>query len=180
MAITSVADLHKAAVKLFKASGGLKAISDEGIADVEEIARQAAKEFAGILKKEVSSHADGSCAGGKMSDLAVNALSEIDISEPVLGEDSVCIDVDFSGDLHRESLVPGRYGGVENIAALLNNGYTAAHQVFGVWKGHGDDVIGSLTTRGGAHFVQQAKKTFMGSCASKYGVDDIEIPKIYE
>ena len=45
----------------------------------------------------------------------------------------------FFENLHRESLVPGRYSGVDNIVALFNNGYVASNYVRGIWKGHNNN-----------------------------------------
>ena len=42
----------------------------------------------------------------------------------------------FGGDLHRESLYSEGYDGVDNIIAVLNNGYNAKGYVYGWWEGH--------------------------------------------
>lgn len=67
----------------------------------------------------------------------------------------------YFDDIHRESLVPGKYPrGVDNLAVLLNSGYDAGHTVRGVWHGHGEDEIHSLAHREGAHFIETAIKDF--------------------
>lgn len=96
----------------------------------------------------------------------------------------------FHGDLHRDSLVPGSYDGVDNIVALLNVGCTAADSVYGVWKGHysgynkdcrsseAGDYIKSLAQRPGLQFMQQAVRDFEGNYGSDYGVE-ISLNPVY-
>lgn len=141
----------------------------------------AAGKFIEVLEKEIQSHVGGSYASGGMSQAAQAALSHITHSEPYRVGDRYYVDVFIEGDLSRPSLAPQHYDGIENIAALLNNGYTAAHTVYGVWESHsvGDERIASLTSRGGAHFVQQAVRDFMGNYASEYGVIDIDVSDVY-
>ena len=64
------------------------------------------------------------------------------------------------GSEFRPSLVPEKYGGINDMAALLNNGYHAGNYVVGEWHGN---IIRSLTDREGAHFVQAGASDFMGS-----------------
>ena len=65
----------------------------------------------------------------------------------------------------RESLIPNDYpDGAEDMAALMNNGYTADKQVYGIWHGK---KTASLTARPVKHFVQQAISDFNNS----YGND---------
>lgn len=65
----------------------------------------------------------------------------------------------------RDSLVPKQYpDGAEDMAALMNNGYTAGNRVFGVWH---DKKIGSLIHRDGHHFVQQAIDDFNNGYGSE-------------
>lgn len=141
----------------------------------------AAGKFIEILEKEIQSHVGGSYASGGMSQAAMAALSNISHSEPYRVGDTYYVDVFINGDLSRPSLAPEHYDGIDNIAALLNNGYTASHRVYGVWEGHsiGDERIASLTSRGGAHFVQQAVRDFMSNYASEYGVINIQVSDVY-
>lgn len=141
----------------------------------------AAAKFIEVLEKEIHNHVGGSYESGGMSQSALAALSNISHSEPYRVGDKYYVDIFIAGELGRPSLAPERYGGIDNIAALLNNGYTAAHRVYGVWKGHsvGDERIASLTSRGGSHFVQQAVIDFLGNYAAEYGVIDIEVSDIY-
>lgn len=93
----------------------------------------------------------------------------------------------FTGDTHRESLYPEGYeGGVDNIVALLNNGYHASGYVYGWWDGHQDYAGGHTDLRNagmessvwirsrkdfdGYHFIQQAVQDFNGNYGSDYNV----------
>lgn len=65
----------------------------------------------------------------------------------------------------RESLVPQLYPeGAEDMAALMNNGYDADNQVYGIWHGK---KTASLTTRPVKHFVQRAISDFNGNYGSE-------------
>lgn len=141
----------------------------------------AAGKFIEVLRSEISSHAGGSYASGGMGPSAIAALGELDHGEPYKVGDKYYIDVYFDSELGRPSLAPQRYDGIDNLAALLNNGYTTAHTVYGVWESHsiGDERIASLTSRGGAHFIQQAVRDFMGNYAAEYGVLEIQVSDVY-
>lgn len=65
----------------------------------------------------------------------------------------------------RTSLVPERYEGIDDMAALFNKGYTAGHQVFGIWHGQR---VGSRVARQGLHFVEQTISDFNGNYGSEY------------
>lgn len=142
----------------------------------------AAGKFIEVLRKEIESCIGTDYASGEMSRSGYIAISELDHGEPYRVGDKYYIDIYFDDDLSRPSLAPQRYDGISNVAALLNNGYTAAHAVYGVWEKHsiGDERIASLTSRGGAHFVQQAVRDFMGNYASEYGVTRIDVSDVYE
>lgn len=141
----------------------------------------AASKFIDVLRNEISSHAGGSYASGGMGPSAIAALGELNHGEPYRVGDNYYIDVYFDSELGRPSLAPQKYDGIDNLAALLNNGYTAAHTVYGVWESHsiGDERIASLTSRGGAHFIQQAVRDFMGNYAAEYGVLEIQVSDVY-
>lgn len=59
--------------------------------------------------------------------------------------------------LSRESLIPERYGGIDNIIVLFEKGYHANGQVFGEWHGQR---VGSLTEREGLGFIADAVNDF--------------------
>lgn len=90
----------------------------------------------------------------------------------------------FGGDLHRDSLYSDGYDGVQNIVAVLNNGYHARDYVYGNWDSHshiGESVfdgdgtdsstfIRSRKDREGLHFIQQAIIDFNGNYGADYNV----------
>ena len=61
------------------------------------------------------------------------------------------------GDTYRPSLDPARYGGIDNIIALFNNGYKASDYVYGNWHGNR---IKSTISRPGLQFMQAAVSDF--------------------
>lgn len=132
----------------------------------------AASKFIEVLHKSIESHIGQDYSNGQLSELAYDALYELNYSKPYRVGDSYYIDIYFDSDLHRESVAPDRYDGIDNIAALLNNGYRANDAVFGVWEKHNGEsaFIMSLPFRDGAHFVEQAINDFMGNYSSEYNV----------
>lgn len=94
----------------------------------------------------------------------------------------------FGGDLHRDSLYSEGYDGVDNIVALLNNGYHAKNYVYGWWERHSpsgdngyrsggfdqtDAWIRSRKDRTGLGFIQQAVQDFNGNYGADYNVTAI-------
>ncbi len=93
--------------------------------------------------------------------------------------------VRFSRDaLHRDSLYEDRYEGIDNIVALLNNGYRASNYVYGWWDGHkptgaatqrsslDSDYawIRSMKEREALHFMQDAMEEFNSLFGEKFNV----------
>lgn len=145
----------------------------------------AAAKFIEVLQNEIRSHAasegGGGFSAGGLGSTAIDALIKLDHGEPVkVGKNRYQIGVWFTEDLSRESLAPDKYEGVENIAALLNTGYTAGHRVYGIWKGHGDERRTSLVERDGARFIENAIRDYMSNYANDYGVIDIEVDEVYK
>lgn len=139
---------------------------------------EAADKFISVLRQEILSHAGTNAANGDFGATAIEALSELDFTSPRnIGGNQYQIEVYFNNDLRRESLAPSSYpDGIQNIAALLNKGYSAGHVVRGMW--HGEDAI-SLKQRSGTHFIDNAIRDFMGNYAVEYGVLDITSDEIY-
>lgn len=147
-------------------SGGIASTSSGRMVTVSGMSMAAAK-FIEVLKSEI----DG-------SDIAISNAISLEHGSPVkVGTNKYQIDVWFSNNLHRESLAPNKYDGVENIVALFNNGYSAGNTVYGVWHG---EQIASLTERTGIHFIESAVRNYMANYASEYGVIDIDIDGAYE
>ena len=114
--------------------------------------------------------------GGGLGPTAIEAIRQIDHTGPTKeGKYKYKVDVNFTGEKHRESLEPEKYGGVDNIIKLLNSGYSAKGKVSGVW--HGDE-ISSLQYRSGAHFIEQSVASFKGR-AAEFGIKNIQISDEY-
>ena len=94
----------------------------------------------------------------------------------------------FGGDLHRDSLYSEGYDGIDNIVALLNNGYHARNYVYGWWEGHSptgdnsyrsggfdsnDAWVRSRKDRNGLGFIQQAVQDFNGNYGADFNVTAI-------
>ena len=144
--------------------------------------RDAAIKFAEVLSKEIHSCAGSVPAAGQLGQTAISALSSVKISTPVkTSRNHYEIGVSFSGDMSRESLDPSYFpDGIDNIAALLNNGYSARATVYGVWLNHSPWNIKSLTSRTGAHFIDNAVQSFKTGDSAKYGITNIEVDEIYK
>ena len=115
-------------------------------------------------------------AAEKFIEVLRNSISSSGISSDAasaVGANTYTIEIFFTGDLSRPSLAPGRFGGINNLAALLNNGVDhTMRPVHGMWHGH---ETWSRTVIPGAHFVDNAVSSFMGNYASEYNVIDISI-----
>lgn len=162
-------------------TGGGKAIAGKAITIGG--ASAAAGKFIEVLQNEIRDlEASSGFAEGKLGHTAVSALEKLEHGSPrKIGKNKYQIEVWFSGNLHRDSLAIDEYDGIDNIAALLNKGYTANQPVYGVWMGHsGGFNIASLPQRSGAQFIQNAVRNYMANYASEYGVLDIKIDDIYE
>lgn len=141
----------------------------------------AASKFIEVLQNEIQSHAGSDFGSGELGPTAIDALVRLDHGEPTkIGRNKYQIAVWFSEDLSRESLCPNQYDGIDNIAALLNSGYSARHRVYGVWSNHGSDRQPSLADRAGTQFIENAIREYMANYASEYGVVDIEVDEIYK
>lgn len=146
----------------------------------------AAEKFIEVLKNEIAStgvsEGAGGFSNGKLGPTAVNSLSKLKHGHPYkTGKNKYQVAIWFADNLHRDSIAPDRYDGIDNIAALLNNGYTAGNAVYGIWRGHHNgQKIASLTERDGAHFIESAIRNYMTNFASKYGVVEIEVDDVYK
>lgn len=144
-------------------------------------AKEGAEKFIEVLQKEVINLSGMSPADGGLGPTAVNTLTSLSSGNlEKIGRRRYKIDIWFNDDLTRQSLSPNKYEDIDNIAALLNSGYTAGHTVHGVWKGHSDYPIASLTSRGGAHFLEKAIDVYMHGYAKQYGVIDIKLDSDYK
>lgn len=146
---------------------------------------EAADKFVEVLKKEINSHAisQGGLSGRGLGGTAIDALTNIEHGVPIkIDQNHYKIEVWFRGNLHRDSLAPDYFEGIDNIVALLNKGYSAHNVVYGTWSGHGyaDSFnIQSLQNRDGLHFIENAVTDYMSNYSNKYGVTDIMVDDIY-
>ena len=141
----------------------------------------AAQKFIDVMRNEIESHgASGGFRNGNLGSTAVAALSRLDHGSVFkTGPRRYAVEVYFTNNLHRDSLAPDEYDGINNIAALLNSGYSAGHTVYGIWMNHCPYSIPSLRVRDGAHFIENAKRDFMANYAAEYGVTSIDIGEEY-
>jgi len=95
-------------------------------------------------------------------------IESLDYTMPFINADgSASIQIYMSDNPHRDSLMPQKYGGVENIVAIFNSGYSADGRVYGMWHGK---KIASLEQRQGSFFMQKAVNAFEAKYGSKYDV----------
>lgn len=139
-----------------------------------------AAKFISTMLESARSAQGASARGGVLGSTAIDAISNFVAGTPAVleaGEMTVItIPFNFEGNLHRDSLCPAKYNGVDNIVALLNNGYSAGATVYGSW--HGQDIY-SLKQRSGTRFIQTAVRQFWDRYASEYNIINIEISDEY-
>lgn len=130
---------------------------------------EAASKFIEVLRSSINS------AG--LSDGAIGAVSNIEHgSAHSIGHNTYIIGVYFVGDMTRPSLDEAKYGGINDIVALFNNGVDhTMRPVHGLW--HGQETW-SRTVIPGTHFIEQAVTDFMGNYASEYNVTNISVEGI--
>ena len=152
-----------------------------------ENANSAADKFIAVLRDEIGRHIGGKYSEGQFSELAQDALDSennpITHSAPYSDGDRVYVDIMFTDERKRQSLDPSSYEhGIDNIVALLNNGYVANGAVLGDWVDHKNikhEDTYSVRRRGGAHFIDQAVIDFWGNYAADYNVVDIKVADEY-
>lgn len=126
----------------------------------------AASKFIEVLRGEINSSG--------LSVEAIDAISNLDYGAVHrVGENAYVISVYFVGDLSRPSLDESRYGSINDLATLFNNGVDHKMKaVHGKW--HGRETW-SKTVIPGTHFMEQAVQDFMSNYATDYNVTDIKI-----
>lgn len=148
------------------------AVSDEMLSSRESSIIEAARKFVEIFRDTVDKSAGENFAGGQLGPTAVAQLKALEIGRPrKTGDTTYEIRIGFVGDLHRPSMLPSVYDGIDDIVLLLDRGYTATEQVYGKW--HSDEIRPSLQQRQGAGFIDTAIRRFMSGYARQYGVVDI-------
>lgn len=96
---------------------------------------------------------------------------------------SYTVEINFTDDLSRESLQPDKYGGVDNIIAIFNNGYPADRSrsaaisyVHGWWHSRETQ---ALEYRPGLYFLQDAVNDFNENYGMALGMY-AELGTVYE
>lgn len=130
---------------------------------------EAASKFIEVLFASINSSG--------LSSGAIDAISNIECGDATnIGGNLYTIKVYFAGDLSRPSLNEEKYGSINDIVALFNNGVDhVMRPVHGTW--HGKETW-SRTVIPGTHFIENAVNTFMSSYASEYNVINISVEGI--
>ena len=123
----------------------------------EKIANEAGEQLVSCIRNAISA---SGLNGGAIA--AVGDVSSTSAVELAPGKFQVDVSIDAQS---RPSLVPDRYGGVDDMASLLDRGYSAGARVYGYWHGN---YTGSLQQRDGAHFVQSGVDTFNATYGGQY------------
>lgn len=103
-----------------------------------------------------------STAGGYgLPESVAGCFDGLSASAPVkVSDNRYEVSISLGGNLARNSLAPSRYGGVNNIVALFNNGYEAGNYVYPEGE---SKYTRSRKSRSGLHFMQQAVSSFNSS-----------------
>lgn len=135
----------------------------------EKMMKEAADKFMEILLDTAAAY-----------DLPASVIQNISDSRRTgpedCGDGKMAVSFVFGADdesLHRESIVPDEYDGVNNIIAILNNGYEAHDFVYGDWHSLSTGEtkhIQSLEKRKGIYFIQEAVRTFNFNYGKQYNV----------
>lgn len=134
-------------------------------AEIDAKGRTIARE-AGILLStciDLAAHTSG------LSGIAIAAIGESSVGD-VAKKGRVGNKIEYEIDVSvpqqsRPSLVPEKYGSVNDMAALLNNGYSAGGVVDGYWHGN---YIHSLTFRSPTNFVENGVADFNAKYGAAY------------
>ena len=166
----------KECIDNYAANGINKTAAGDKIITESEM-RRAAEKLIGVLRSTAQSYALPASVMRHFDNLKCSEIH-------TMPDGSSIIYVYFGDDLHRDSLYSDKYDGVDNIVALLNNGYHAKNYVYGYWEGHaptGESLldgrsidtsayIRSRKDREGLHFIGQAIQDFNGNYGTDYNV----------
>lgn len=129
----------------------------------------AAKDFVAMLKR--------SAASANLPSSVMEHVESFMFTTPYITQDgSASIDIYMSEAPGRASLYPEKYGYVDNIVAVFNNGYdTNGKRVYGKW--HGENTA-SLDKRQGSFFIQSAVSEFLNKYGTEYDIS-VEVDPLY-
>lgn len=156
----------KSVISEYSAEGRQVTYGGGVVATLAEMCKMADELVSGIKNAAASTGVSGS---------VMDAVSTLSYMVEDLGEGSYRFNLYFGGNLYRDSLAPEKYGGVENIIALFNNGYVAGSPVHGEWHGH---YVSSKTIRPSLMFMQQAVDAFIGQYGGQYNMS-VELNPVY-
>ncbi len=163
MAEINMGEVMRQVGAYFQTEEGKALLKERTKGAARETLREAAEKMIGILRATAASF--------DLPESVQQHFASLQVSAPREGPDGTySVEIYFSDDLHRDSLEPQNYDGVNNVVALLNNGYDehpAMAHVWGYW--HGAHIHG-LTERTGLQFMQQAVHEFNSLYGAKYGV----------
>lgn len=170
----------KECIEKYAADGVNKTAAGDKVVTETEMWTAAAK-LISVLKSTAQSH-----------DLPASVMRHFDMLDCSkiyqMPDGTSVIYIYFDGDLHRDSLYSEGYDGIDNIVALLNNGYHARNYVYGWWEGHSptgdnsyrsggfdsnDAWVRSRKDRNGLGFIQQAVQDFNGNYGADFNVTAI-------
>lgn len=124
------------------------------LAECERIVDGIANQAVDILRSSIAGSGTPDDVVGALQDISYNIRSSGGASKIQFS-----VDISFSS-VSRASLVPETYGGINNLAALYNNGVN--HVMHPVHAEHYGQEIWSRTVIPGTHFMQAAERGMKG------------------
>lgn len=173
MAIADMASITAKVNKYMASAAHKKAVDAEIDKEAPRIVSEAADYFIDVMRSAIASSGVSANVAAAISDMSHGAPIKI-------GSGQYTIYIDFSNNLYRPSLDPAHYGGINNLAALYNNGAKGGEkmkQVHGVW--HGKEYWSNpvIPER---NFVQSAINTFMSAYGGEFKSVIITPSSIYK
>lgn len=99
------------------------------------------------------------CIAGSLSSAQAAAISGLSVKSSSVSGDTMTVTVGWDGDIYRPSLKPSKYGGVNDLVMLFNDGWSAGGRVVGMWHGQ---IVQSRQHQGAANFLESARSSFLG------------------
>lgn len=151
-------------------AAGSKLLTDEGMIEMANVMIQSLKNIANSYATQSDENSSDDAHGIPNSILAKHFDTLYASNIQKNSDGTSVIYINFGGDLSRDSLYKEKYGGVDNIIAIFNNGYHAKNYVYGYWH---DQPTHSRKNRDGLHFIQQAISDFNDVYGNRYNVTAI-------
>lgn len=167
----------KECIEKYQADGVKKTAAGDKVV-TEAAMWEAASKLIGVLRSTAQSYG--------LPASVMKHFDSLDCSKIyTMPDGSSVIYIYFGDDLHRDSLYSEGYDGIDNIVALLNNGYHAKNYVYGWWDNHkptgdnsyrsggfdsSDAWVRSRKDREALNFIGQAIQDFNGNYGADYNV----------